>query len=271
MPFFLQEYRVYNDMVEQEMVTTIYEDEQYIVKLMSRPDLVCERLSDEQLLLWELKTVGMVTSQWIKRWTHALQLLLQVYATQQFLRLNGDDREVAGIVVEGVVKGQRKRDSSGVKRQQSNLIYAYCKRGDGFIVKDKFSYVWKKGLDKTLISREMPIEQWIHSLPETTLQDSIAVVPPLLASTEDIQAVLTQVSHRAIELFNKGVSILDVDKVWPQNFSACHEFDDCHMLSACFMHEITQDPKGSGLYVNREPNHPYEKTWIGGTLNGVSD
>lgn len=262
---FLSEYAVYNGMVEQEMVTTIYESPDYVVKLMSRPDVIVSRHSDNKLLLWELKTVGMVTQQWIKRWTHALQLLLQVYATQRHLISKGDEQEVVGIVVEGLVKGTRKRDSVGIKRQQSPLIYGYVKRGDGFIIKDQYSYVWKKGWDRLLISTcGIGVEEWIDGLSETTRQESTAVVPPLLASQQDMETVIKQVAHRAIALYQAQAlatgGVMSVDEVFPQNFAACHEYDDCAFLDACFTPAVNVDPIESGLYEPRSPNHEYEKT-----------
>jgi hypothetical protein len=184
-----------------------------------------------------------------------------VHSTQQYLRSKGDGRDVVGIVVEGLVKGTRKRDSAGVKRQSSALIYGYVKRGDGFIIRDNWSHTWRKGFEKVLISNEMDLFEWIDGLPEEVLQSTIAVVPPLLADYGRVESVLCQVSQRSIDMARRAHSnsqTLALDELFPQNFSACHEYDDCAFIDACFSPAVAESPLESGLYVPRIPNHTYE-------------
>lgn len=274
LPQFLEEYKPLfiapdTPVIEQEMVSTIYEDEEHIVRLMSRPDVVCERLSDGKIVIWELKTAGVINDGWIKKWTHALQLLLQVFATEHFLKDKGVKRDIVGIVVEGLQKGMRKKDNAGIKRQSSSLIYAYVKEGDGFIIKDQYSHTWKKGWSKRLVSSFMPLETWIDALPLEVIQETIAVVPPLLAGREEMDSVVGQVAFRAIDWTSKNNKLFHnpkidetvlIDQLFQQNFDSCHDFNqDCEFMDACFMQSVKDDPIESGLYEEREANHEYER------------
>lgn len=273
---FLQEYRVLRladgPFVEREIVVPIFEDERYKVLLMSRPDIVVERLYDHAALVWELKSTGVANDSWTKKWEHAAQVLLQARATQHYLSTIGDTRPVVGVIVEGLVKGQRKKDASGLKRFSNSLIYSYVKRGDGFVVPHQYSTTWRKYWDKELISQHMPLEQWIDGLPLETLNEHVRVVPPILASPENVDSVCRQVAAKAIDHFQRANSVLAeevgsanwsvaLDELFPQNFNNCLAYGEenaCGFMDVCFQHNIGEDPLGSGLYTPREPNHAVE-------------
>jgi hypothetical protein len=269
MPVFHQEYRVLDlpsgPAVEREINVPIYRNGEYEVVLMSRPDVIVRRTADNAILLWELKTAATANKGWIKKWQHAMQLLLQVKATQHLLQEEGIDKPVVGIVVEGLIKGQRKEDSFGIRRSTSPLIYAYTKKGDGFLIKDQMQTGWKKNWNKELVSYNMPLVDWIDSLPEEILQDCCRVVPPILADADSIQSVCRQVGTRAIQLHEATLTVngsqeeqVALDTHFQQNFNACDEYDGCAYADCCFMANVGSDPVGSGSFVKRTPNHPLE-------------
>ena len=272
---FWQEYRVLDlpDMagIEKEINVPIYENDKYRVILMCRPDIIVERISDANVMVWELKTTSVANEGWIKKWEHAFQLLLQVYATQHLLSSIGHGKPVVGITVEGLVKGQRKKDSFGVKKVSNSLIYGYVKHGDGFIIKDQWSPTWKKNWSKELVSMSMPLEEWIDQVAPEDALDYIRVVPPMMADGDTIQSVLTQVGCRSIDLYERGLRVeqarqggstnwrTTMDEVVPQNFNHCHEWggSDCPFLQICFMHECAEAPLSAG-FSKRVPNHKFE-------------
>jgi hypothetical protein len=254
--------------IEPEIKTTLYEDNNYKVFLQSRPDVIAERLDDGALLQWELKSAKLVTQYWAPSWEHNLQLVGQQLAIEEWARANERDASsVGGACVEALLKGRREKDKdTGIQRHQTALIYAYVSRGDGLLVPDQLSQTWKRGWQKELVSKHMPLEQWVlQQLPLEEVVNKIVVVPPIKPSRWEIEQASEQWGLAAIANYEQAMLINNtgddsrrahlLNKYFPQNTSQCWQFGKCRFFDLCFNPAMAEDPLGSG-FVMREPNHP---------------
>lgn len=261
---FLEEYNVLA--AEQEVRSLIYENDEYQVWLMSRHDAICERRSDGALIQYELKTKASINKNWIDSWEHSFQLMGQQFALAQWAKQNGlQDRPIAGAYIEALLKGMRKRDDSGIYRQETPLIYAYVKPGDDLLVKDVFSPSYRKGWSKQLIDKYMSIEDWVlRELPSEITALKAVVVPPLRPSAEEMKDILEQWAFAVIADYEHNSLMIEfpqykqmmMNKFFGQNTEHCFSYGKCHFYDMCFNEQVQQDPIGSGIYQVREPNHP---------------
>lgn len=251
--------------VEPEILTVLYENMHYKVLLQSRPDVIAERLSDGALIQWELKSVKMITSNWIAGWEHNMQLVGQQLAVMQWARDNGRSHDsVGGAVVEAILKGRREKGPDGY-RHQTNLIYAYTKSGDGLLVPDQLSATWKRDWKKTLVSKCRPLEEWIWSLPLEDVVSKVVVVPPLKPSQWEIDQAAEQWGLQVINNYECARTIYYeneqrrretlMNDLWPQNTEHCWRMGKCQYYDLCWSPAAAADPLGSGFKM-REPNHP---------------
>jgi hypothetical protein len=122
------------------------------------------------------------------------------------------------------------------------------------------------------------LEYWINWLPEEIVEAQFCIVPPIMRDAQRIESTVRQIvgmEHRiarGMELANAaidsdmqdrgGVTLLKVlDQDFPQNFHSCVYPSRCSSWDQCFTSNVSQDPKGSGLYVERVDHHaPVEVT-----------
>lgn len=97
------------------------------IAMQSRPDLLGSRWSDDAWGYLELKTASTAKRAWNESWERKQQFLLGILGAE--LRYGV---EITHALVEGLVKGQRKRDygvtdPTAVKKQQNALCYGYLR------------------------------------------------------------------------------------------------------------------------------------------------
>ena len=94
------------------------------IGLQSRPDLLLERRIDHAWCYVELKTSAVAWKSWAEAFEKNLQLLVGVLGAEKRHGV-----EITHCRIEGLIKGQRKRDypyeDSQPKTQQSPLVHAY--------------------------------------------------------------------------------------------------------------------------------------------------
>lgn len=263
---FFQEYRCLA--IEPEIRATLYEDQDYKVVLMCRPDAIIERISDGALIQWELKTKQSINKNWIDGWSHNLQLIGQQLAVRQWARDNGlGDRLIVGAMIEALVKGKRDKDDAGIPKQSSPLIYAYVKRGDGLLVQDILYQTWKRDMPKLLVSDFMPLERWVlHELPDIVVTPKACVVPPINPSEYEVEQAVEQWALGAIRAHRAARAVSSepnpvrrsrlLNEHFPQNTEHCFRYGPCPFLSPCWDSACNEDPLASGQFIAREPNHP---------------
>lgn len=98
------------------------------IGLMSKPDFLAERKSDQILAYFEIKTTSQARREWDQSFERKIQLIIGILGAE---RRTG--RTISHVWVEGLVKGQRKReygaDESQPKQQQTFLAYGYHRPG----------------------------------------------------------------------------------------------------------------------------------------------
>lgn len=99
------------------------------IGLQSKPDILGERRTDHVYGYTELKTVSVPKKEWNQAWERKQQFLMGVLGAE---RRHGI--EISHYWVEGLVKGQRKREypysADQPKLQQSALCYAFFRHGN---------------------------------------------------------------------------------------------------------------------------------------------
>lgn len=232
---------------------------------MIRPDLLARRTADGALFYIEWKTTGYGEDGWAKKWEKNAQVLCNALAIEETLR-----EPVAGVMIEGLLKGPRKveyRKSSrfqGMTLQQTSLCYQW-EAVDGTTHPK-----WTHG------ATHMPLwevtgltpKAFVSSLLEP--QQHLCPVPAIAPDREDmadwresakwkmlrIQEGLDQIASAAPEEKRKVVS-----RYFPQNFSACYPFgfgSRCAYFDACFQNGVRKDPLSHGYQI-RTPHHEAEK------------
>lgn len=99
------------------------------IGLQSKPDILGERKSDGKYGYTELKTAGQARRAWNDSWEHKQQFLIGVLGAERRYGV-----EITHANVEGLIKGQRKRDYPYTddlpKLQQTSLCYSYFSPGN---------------------------------------------------------------------------------------------------------------------------------------------
>src|ERR1039458_3969447 len=124
-----------------------------------------------------------------------------------------------------------------------------------------------------------PLDYWIHWLPEEVVEGCFTIVPPIMRDAQRIESTVRQIIgmehriQRGMDLVNAVTdsdtfattaadTLLQVlDQDFPQNFHSCVYPSRCSSWDQCFTSNVAEDPKGSGLYVERVDHHaPVEVT-----------
>jgi len=119
------------------------------IGIESRPDLLAERRIDHAWAYFEFKTAGVAWKSWTEQFERNLQLLVGVLGAE-----HRHGVEITHCRIEGLIKGQRKRDypyeEHQPKTQQSPLCHAYYQPGNPPLsIGDwlpAFSYVDREGM-----------------------------------------------------------------------------------------------------------------------------
>lgn len=94
------------------------------IGLQSRPDVLLERRIDHAYCYTELKTSSMAKRAWAESWERKQQLILGCLGAEKRHGV-----EISHVRIEGLIKGQRKRDypygNEQPKTQQNSLCYGY--------------------------------------------------------------------------------------------------------------------------------------------------
>ena len=133
--------------------------------LMSKPDVILERLVDELLEYLEWKSTGSNRPDWGKQWYRAVQLPAGALGVEQTL-----GRQLAATTVVGLYKGYW---SSQYQRQESIFCYGWGDHG-------QLVNVYRKGLRKLAVwEAGVTCEQWVASLSDDTLREQFIHVGPI--------------------------------------------------------------------------------------------
>jgi len=232
---------------------------------MVRPDLLARRIDDGALFYIEWKTTGYGEDEWAKKWEKNTQVFCNALAIEETL-----GERVAGVMIEGLVKGARKKEwrksscFQGQVLQQSPLCYGWVDP-DG-----KLGLKWTRGSTHTPLwgVKGITPTSWVSQLAEPG--EFLCPVPPIIPDREDVEdwreGAKWQMLHihdglNALAAAGSGEKRSVVARYFPPNFEACYPFgygSRCPYFDACFTPGVRKDPLGNG-YVRRTPHHEAEK------------
>ena len=290
LPVLLEQYRVVQ--VETEETLCVGNAGMYPISdaqlvFLSRPDAILERRTDGALVILSLKTTKKVNSEWLENFKTDQQTISEVLPVEARL-----GREVAGVQVEGLVKGELRTEwpkGSGRWHHNSPLVWGYMIEAGGIDLEWKAQFEWQdeagnnrrlgKGWNRQRIAERYPggVAEWVGNLyqAEPELLRAQFPSPPLISrSAHELEEWQTQVVYRETEVHNALVQIglnqqtdscsipTLLSQHFPKHTTGCAYDPQFH--SKCPMYEncwgtAGLDPIGSGLYKYRIPNHPEEK------------
>ena len=224
-----------------------------------RLDLLARRREDGGLFYIEWKTTTTGGEEWAKQWEHNTQLLLNTLAIEEIL---GERCE--GVVIEGLVKGRRKIETSlsspffNRRIQQSPLCYGWRNPTTSAY---RSKYISSSGWYKVATWEEMGVKKWVEEVMEVEEKRMVfAPVPPIRPNRKQLTRARKQViaveQERAekLRLVRAGG---DIDQAFPMNDDHCFRYwgHPCEFEPLCFKEEVAVDPIGSGLYRRKESHH----------------
>src|SRR5208283_2087430 len=277
LPLLMQQYRVVQVETEERL--------QLSPELMfnSRPDAILERRTDGAPVILSLKTTSQVNQMWLENFKTDQQTISEVLPVEARL-----GREVAGVQIEGLVKGAMKADwpvgSKSNYCHNSPLVWGYCIEAGGLDLEWKAQYMWVdeagnnrrlgKGWNRQRIAERYPggIPEWISYLyqKENELLTAQFPSPPLISrSAHELEEWQTSVKYREIEVHNALVQIASrtqpptvediIAQVFDKHTTGCAYDPQFHSKCPCYSlcwGSQGQDPLGCGEFKYRVPNHP---------------
>lgn len=250
--------------VEKELLWELGADDSRQVIQMIRPDLLARRITDGELFYIEWKTTAYGEDEWAKRWEKNTQVFCNALAIEETLK-----ERVSGVMIEGLVKGPRKKEwrkSSGFQGQviqQSALCYGWQGVDGGVSPK------WAYGLTHVPLWTVpgMTPSKWVASIPT---DDFLCPVPPIIPDRDDLEDwregakwMMFRIDEgiEAIVGAEKDAKRKVVARYFPPNYEACYPFgigSRCPYFEPCFNPEVRRDPLRNG-FVLRTPHHEAEK------------
>lgn len=243
-----------------------------------RLDALLRRKGDGLLHILDYKTVGYPSEVWMEKFEHNLQTCLYLQALKE-----KSGEPVGGILYEGIVKGQFKKDTAfkspwyGQKIQQSPYTIGYALSGDcGTIYQS--DYTSKKGYNKVRPFEAMSMEAWVNEvlIPEGKGNDLFIIVPAICPPDYELLRVKDQVIyeelkyHRELDEYRfllasakesgssavQDIADRHLARVAPIRTNRCYKFGmdhRCKFIDVCFNQGA--DPLNGGGYVKRMPHH----------------
>lgn len=223
---------------------------------MVRCDVLERRRADGALFYREYKTTSTGDEEWAKQFDTSTQILANLLAVRETLH-----EEVAGVIIEGVIKGSRAKDRSktspffGQRVQQSVLCYVYDTPTG---LELEWSRSGRKTPSWTLVTARDLVYRF---LDEAACRAFFSPIPPIIPREEHLQRWRRQVVHQEGSICRSLMNGEDLDVAFPMNDDHCHRYfgSPCAYKDCCFDPVIGADPLRSGLYVPRTPHHPTER------------
>lgn len=285
LPQLLQQYRVVQVETEERLVITGDNTNVDQLMFLSRPDAILERRTDGALVILSLKTTSDPNQMWLENFKTDQQTISEVLPVESRL-----GREVAGVQVEGLVKGQQRTEwpkGSGNKHHSSPLVWGYRKEEGGLADEWKAQFEWKdeagnnrrlgKGWNRNRVAESYPggIPEWVSFLYQAEpdlLRSQFPSLPLISRSANELEEWQTQVKYREIEVANALVQLRLGDQsynpeirqqvlaqAFPKHTTGCAYDPQFHSKCPCYplcWGSEGQDPLGCGSYKYREANHP---------------
>jgi len=270
LPRLLEEYEVLA--VEREEFTWLSEEAPR-VGLQSRCDAILRRKSDSRIFIYNPKTVANADGRWSRQWEVDTQLMTETLAVTKRM-----GERVAGVLIEGFLKGARLEDKNLpiTRRQNSLLIYGFRLPGSPPIRTTLYDHayhrgggwqrfpVWEETFAQQLeTERSSPLAYWVNWLPQEFVEEQFQPIPPIMCNDEAIESAIRQMvaeerrvrfTRDTTDNANDPTMLRDLlDGTAPQNTHSCTYPSTCSMYAIC--HDNIGDIGDSGLFTPRVPHH----------------
>jgi hypothetical protein len=212
-------------------------------------DVVLRDKLDGRLVVWDFKTVKILSAGWFASWVTAIQLQILIRAVVEEL---GEPVKWAQIM--GLTKG---RETGGKLRHP--YVWAYS---DG---EDKWSSDWKSGWDlRPTFEYPGGVRAWVEQLGEEVARSQFPTSQPVFSNERLLSRLLRRrlVREAEVERVREASqrSVAVRERYFEPRYSQCRPSfgDPCPFLLACHDADIGRDPIGSGVFVPRTPHHDVE-------------
>lgn len=248
-----------------------------------RMDAILRRKDDNLLHILDYKSMGYASEFFMEKQEHDTQTCLYVQALKEHT-----GEPVGGILYEGLIKGQFKKDTArssqfyGQKIQQSPYTLTYALRGDVGTLYET-DYTSRKGWVKVKTFEEMPMKQWVehYLLPGgkgiVPVNELFVVVPPIAPPDYELQRVKEQTvfeetayleqlgRYREMVAYGEATNSGELgeqlaegllNRFAPLRTGRCFKFGieyGCKFRSICFNQGAR--PLDEGGFVKRVPHH----------------
>ena len=223
---------------------------------MVRCDVIERRRADGLLFYREVKSTSTGDAEWAKQFDTSTQMLANLLAIKETLH-----EEVAGVIIEGVIKGSRTKDRAksspffGQKVQYSPLCYLYTGPSGT-------SLEWARNLTKTPSWQIMDARTLVYEmLDEAACTALFTTVPPICPRPEHLERYRKQVLAQEGRIWSDLCRSTDLDVAFPMNDDHCHRYfgSPCAYKDVCFDPQIGSSPIQSGRFIPRVPHHEHER------------
>lgn len=236
-----------------------------------RMDVILRRKDDGMLFILDFKTVAYPSEIWEEKFEHDLQTCLYLQA----LRERYPDDIIGGILFEGLVKGQFKKETAkgspwyGQKVQNSPYTVAYKLDGEQGMSVYQTEYTSKKGYHKVKTFDEMSMKDWVnyHLIPEGRANELFIALPAIMPPAYELVDAKEQVVREELEYHEKlaryvampdGYEKEQFLKIFaPKRTGRCFKYgidNRCQFTGVCFNLNVEPLGEGSG-FVKRTPHH----------------
>lgn len=222
------------------------------IVIMTRPDLVLVRKSDQTGWVPDWKTTSYKDEKWLLQWPMAIQMHIQAAAVKQAR----PDLNIQGAIVLGAYKGYV-NDYAG--ERMSPFIFAYTTMLNG---KRAWSPKFVRGWDRVSVD-EYPggIAAWVAFMKTTypvVLGEQFPVSQPIFLRQDMLDLVMGERVARLARFadWRAAGRTMPAPSIFDHRTSGCVR---CGYRAACWNAPTTADPLAHGLYVRRLPNHAMER------------
>jgi len=235
--------------------------------LMSRIDGVLRRKMDGELFAGpEFKTTGWINDDYVESWRYSVQTLSH---SLDVVKKYG--QEPAGVMMEFLYKGFRKKDNDGVYVYYSPLVRGYRMKGEfGDMTYGFDSSLARKKDWEVFDTYAMGMGNWVQLLPEEVVGQMLYSTTIYRSPTE-LEEWKLQVSLRQSKIQAALIMLNEMEpteaaaseimaQVFPKRldrycFSNQYK-KKCVYCDVCY--RKVDDPATCGLYMVREPHHANE-------------
>jgi hypothetical protein len=276
LPVILEDYEVVS--CEQQWFTQLADG----IRQPIRMDVILRRKADGMLFILDFKTTPYGDDNWAMTHQWSRQTLLYIEALERETQ-----ERVGGIIYEGLVRGQFKKDTAksspwfGKRIQQTALCYGYWLEGDS---KEESlyqaTYTSRKGWKKMFAGDHFTAEGWIAQLQqEGILRELFITMDPVCPPPEARGRLVEQIAQAEqhyvynLRLYERMVEKLGEDHPTtrqqlgafaPQETSRCFKFGADHRCpfiqdGICFMPDSLQVLRSDPAFQPRVSHHQQEE------------